>query len=179
RRVLGVIRPTTEMIGEVSVSGAVGILATTGTVLSNSYAIEVAKFFPETKIYQQACPMWVPLVENNEIDNPGTEYFVSKSIGALLQKSADIDTLLLACTHYPLLLKTIEKYAGKDIEVVTQGEIVANSLRSYLNRHPEIASRCNTNGQTRFLTTDSTAKFDDASEIFLGERISSEKITLQ
>lgn len=178
RRVLGVIRPTAEMIGDVSNSGNVGVLATSGTVQSGSYEIEITRFFPGTTVHQLACPMWVPMVENNELANEGTDFFVRKSISQLLEKAPDIDTILLACTHYPLLIDTIRKFVPEGTKILPQGEIVAASLKDYLQRHPEIASRCRKEGQSGFLTTDSAEKFDAASEIFLGEKIVSAKVSL-
>lgn len=178
KRVLGVIRPTTEMIGDQTTSRQVGILGTTGTVLSDSYPVEIHKFFPDVQVFQQACPMWVPLVENNELGNHGTEYFVRKSVDNLLQQSAHIDTVLLACTHYPLLLNTIKKLMPAHISIVTQGEIVAKSLADYLQRHPEMADRCSQNGNVTFQTTDDEDKFDRASKIFLGYQTNSTKVGL-
>ena len=173
RRVLGVIRPTAEVVGGLSDSKHIGILGTTGTVNSNSYVLEIEKFFPQLKVYQQACPMWVPLVENNEYDNHGTDFFVKKYISQLLQKDEAIDTILLACTHYPLLLDRIREYSPADMKIVTQGEIVASSLRDYLARHPEIESKCSRLGDRQFYTTDSTSDFDDHANRFYGQRVHS------
>ena len=174
RRVLGVIRPTAEVIGNYSQTGHVGIMGTTGTVNSNSYVIEIQHQFPELQVFQEACPMWVPLVENQEYDSAGADYFVKQHVEGLLSQSNKIDTLLLACTHYPLLMDKIQQFVGDEITVLTQGEIVAKSLANYLHRHPEIADRCSKEGTRRFLTTDSTEDFDDHANIFWGKKVSSE-----
>ncbi len=173
KRVLGVIRPTAEIIGNYTTSSEIGILGTKGTVKSESYPIEIEKNFPHIKIFQQACPLWVPLVENNEYESPGADYFVKKDIEALLNNSGNIDTVLLACTHYPLLLKKIKSYLPEGIKVISQGIIVAKSLQDYLFRHPEIEKNCSKNSCVQFFTTDSTKDFDKHSEVFFGERVSS------
>ncbi len=178
KRVLGVIRPTAEIIGNYSTSKQIGILATNGTVQSESYCIEINRFFPEVKVYQEACPMWVPLIENRAYDGPGADYFVQHHINHLLQQSSNIDTLLLACTHYPLLLPKIQQYAPKGITIISQGNIVAKSLVHYLDRHVEIANKCSKNGTLRFCTTDSTADFDTNGVIFFGKPVNSEHILL-
>lgn len=178
KRVLGVIRPTTEVIGNYSKTRSVGILGTTGTVLSESYPIEIAKFFPFIKVYQEACPMWVPLVENNEYDKPGADYFIQQHLQHLFNHSADIDTLLLACTHYPLLTDKIKAFAPDGTTILSQGEIVARSLKDYLERHSAIADLCTQNGGRRFYTTDSVADFDNHASIFFGESVSSEHVEL-
>src|SRR4030095_11370220 len=147
KRVLGVIRPTSEIIGTYSETKSVGILATNGTVSSNSYAIEIEKFFPDIKVYQEACPMWVPLVENNEHHGHGADYFVKKNIHNIFEKGENIDVVLLACTHYPLLKEKIEEYLPVGVKLISQGEIVAASLKDYLSRHPEIEKQCSQNGQ--------------------------------
>lgn len=170
-RVLGVIRPTSEIIGKFTRSGSIGILATNGTVQSRSYAIEIEKFGPGLKVYQEACPMWVPLVENNEHDKDGADYFIEKNIDNLLSKNKQIDTILLACTHYPLLVEKLKKYIPDDVTVLSQGEIVADSLADYLVRHPEIESRCTKNGQRSFYTTDSETDFNSHAAIFFGEPV--------
>jgi glutamate racemase len=177
-RVLGVIRPTTEIIGKVSVTGHVGILGTRGTVTSGSYPIEIEKFFPDLKVYQEACPLWVPLVENNEYNQPGADYFIQKNINNLLKESADIDTLLLACTHYPLLLPKIRQFTPPHITILSQGEIVADSLADYLQRHPEIEAACSKHGQRVFFTTDSTEDFDQHASVFFGEDVRSKHLSL-
>jgi glutamate racemase len=178
KRVLGVIRPTTEIIGKYSTSKKVGILGTAGTVLSESYPIEVAKFFPDIQVFQEACPMWVPLIENNEFDSPGADYFVEKHLRQLLGKSAGIDTLVLACTHYPLLLKKIQGLVPAGISILSQGEIVARSLAQYLRNHPEIDQKCSKNGQKAFFTTDSVVDFDNHASIFFGAPIHSKHLDL-
>lgn len=178
KRVLGVIRPTTEVMGSFTESNHVGLLATTGTVQSGSYLLEMEKFFPEVKVYQEACPMWVPLVENNEYEGEGADYFVRKNIDNLLAKSSKIDTVLLACTHYPLLKNKIRHYLPEHIQLLTQGEIVANSLADYLARHPEMESRCSKNGGRRFYTTDSVEDFDAHATLFFGKPIQSEHVSM-
>jgi glutamate racemase len=177
-RVLGVIRPTTEVVGNFTKTGKVGVLATKGTVLSDSYKIEIDKFFPEIAVFQQACPLWVPLIENNEHDNPGADYFVKEYMDLLLGQAGDIDTVLLACTHYPLLKEKIEKFLPAGATLIAQGEIVAVSLADYLQRHPEIENRCSKTGQLRFFTTDSTEDFDNHASIFYGKALKSEHIVL-
>ena len=178
KRVLGVIRPTTEIIGNFSQTGNVGILATSGTVQSDSYPIEIKKFFPEIKVFQQACPMWVPLIENNEHNNPGADYFVKEYIGQLLNKSKNIDTLLLACTHYPLIKNKILQYIPSSTKIISQGEIVANSLVDYLQRHPDIEKKCSKNSQLNFFTTDSTIDFDNHASIFYDQPLNSTHVAL-
>lgn len=173
RRVLGVIRPTVEIIGNYTKTNSVGILGTKGTVQSGSYPIELEKFFPNLSIHQHACPLWVPLVENNEYASPGADYFINKDLQELIKDSREIDTILLACTHYPLLLRKIEKFLPGNITVVSQGEIVAKSLEDYLLRHSEIEVQCSKNGQLSFYTTDSTDDFDRHSQIFFGEKVNS------
>lgn len=176
-RVLGVIRPTTEIIGQFSKTKKIGILATAGTVASESYPIEIHKFFPGLGVYQEACPMWVPIVENNEYDKPGADYFVKKHIDRILAKDKDIDTLLLACTHYPLLKEKIVK-AAPGITIISQGEIVAESLAEYLYRHPDMEARIS-KGKTRvFYTTDSTEDFDNHANTFFGRAVSSQRVVL-
>jgi len=178
KRVLGVIRPTTEVIGQYTKSNKVGILATNGTVQSQSYVIEIEKFFPDVEVVQEACPMWVPLVENNEYDTHGADFFIKKNIHQLLKREPRIDTILLACTHYPVLLKKIIEYTPMDITILTQGEIVAVSLADYLHRHPEIESRLSKNGKMIFYTTDSTEDFDNHAPVFFGKRVQSKHVEL-
>ena len=178
KRVLGVIRPTTETIGSFSESKHVGILATSGTVASNSYVLEMEKFYPGIKVYQQACPMWVPLVENNEYNTHGADFFVKKYIQQLLAQDEAIDTILLACTHYPLLLEKIKEYSPADMKILSQGEIVAKSLHDYLVRHPEIENKCSKNERRVFYTTDSPDDFDSHASIFFGESIQSKHLNL-
>lgn len=176
KRVLGVIRPTTEKIGTFTQTNEAGILATEGTVLSESYLIETKKFFPHIKVYQEACPMWVPLVENNEYESPGADYFVEKHVKNLLSKGKHIDTVLLACTHYPLLKNKIRQYLPEKVSLLSQGEIVANSLVHYLARHPEIENRCSKQGIVRFFTTDSVADFDAHATTFFGNPVHAEHV---
>ena len=178
KRVLGVIRPTTEVIGHYSKSGSVGILGTTGTVISESYPIEIAKFFPSLKVYQEACPMWVPLVENHEYDKPGADYFIQQHLNRLFRQAPDIDTLLLACTHYPLLMEKIQAFAPAGTTVLSQGTIVAASLKAYLHRHPEMEKRCSKQGTQTFYTTDSVVDFDNHASIFFGEKLRSKHLEL-
>ena len=178
KRVLGVIRPTTEIIGNLSNTGHVGIFGTQGTVTSNSYPIEINKFFPELRVYQEACPMWVPLVENNEYENPGADYFIEKHVNNLLGQADDIDTILLACTHYPLLTGKIREFLPAGISIVSQGEIVADSLIDYLKRHPALDSLCSKNGLRSFFTTDDPGDFDAHASIFFGEALYSTHVEL-
>lgn len=178
KRVLGVIRPTAEIIGNYSSSKHIGILGTKGTVQSDSYLIEIANFFPDAKVYQHASPMWVPLVENNEYTDSGADYFIKKDIDILLNKSPKIDTILLACTHYPLLLEKINQFLPQNIKVVSQGPIVAGSLADYLKRHPEMEARCSKQRNLQFFTTDAPSDFDKHSEIFFGEKVNSRHVNL-
>jgi len=173
KRILGVIRPTSEIIGKYTQTRQVGILATNGTVQSNSYVIEIEKKFPGISVYQEACPMWVPLIENNEHTGPGADYFVKKHLNALLQKAANMDTVLLACTHYPLLTSIIKKNLPSHIHLLSQGEIVADSLVDYLHRHPEIEKECSKNHEYNFYTTDSTLDFDNHAGVFFGQPVES------
>jgi glutamate racemase len=179
KRVLGVIRPTTEVIGNMTETNHIGIFATAGTVASNSYLIEIEKFFPQLKVYQEACPMWVPLVENGEFDSRGADYFVQKHIQNLLAKSNEIDAVLLGCTHYPLLTNKIKQFLPPHIKIVSQAEIVTKSLTEYLARHPEIESKCSKNGRRTFHTTDSAEIFDRQSEVFFGQKIKSLQVELK
>lgn len=178
RRVLGVIRPTVEKLGELSSSGHIGVLGTPGTVASRSYDMEIAKLYPDFKVASHACPMWVPLVENGEAAGPGADYFVIKDIDTLLEQDGEIDTLILGCTHYPLLLPKIRKYTPAGVKVVSQGKIVADSLVDYLRRHPEMDSRISRGGSVRYLTTDSADKFAELARVFLDAPVSAEKVTL-
>lgn len=178
KRVLGVIRPTTQMIGQFTKTGQVGILATNGTVTSESYPIEIKKFYPHLQVHQEACPMWVPLVENNEYNSPGADYFIEKNINNLLQQSPAIDTILLACTHYPLLMDKIKKVVPANVTLLSQGEIVAKSLREYLNNHPEMEEKCSKDGQISFYTTDSTEDFDNHAAVFYGKPVKSMHLAL-
>jgi glutamate racemase len=177
-RVLGVIRPTTEIIGKYTQTNSIGILATNGTVQSQSYLIEIQKFFPGVKIEQEACPMWVPLVENNEHQSVGADYFIQKHINNILNRNKDIDTLLLACTHYPLLKEKIEKHLPRNVKLVSQGEIVTESLKDYLHRHSEIETKISKEGKRVFYTTDSTEDFNNKATTFFGERVEAKHLDL-
>ena len=178
RRVLGIIRPTTEEIGKFSHTGHIGIFATAGTVSSNSYQIEISHFFPELKVTQHACPMWVPLVENGEMGTEGSRFFVKKEVEALLKEDPEIDTVLLACTHYPLLEKEIREALPPGVRLVIQGQIVADKTVDYLNRHPEMDARLSRSGKTRFLTTDTAKFFEKGAFLFGMQDISAESLTL-
>lgn len=177
-RVLGVIRPTTEVIGNYTESRSIGILGTTGTVQSGSYEIEIHKFYPDIKVYQEACPMWVPLIENNEHLSKGADYFVKKHLNNLMEQGPGIDTLLLACTHYPLMIEKITEYAPIGTTIISQGEIVANSLADYLRRHPEMEERLSQGSSRHFYTTDSTSEFDQKGSFFFGEEVNSKHLDL-
>ena len=179
KRVLGIIRPTTECIGQITQSRHVGILATSGTISSNSYSLEISKLYPDIVVTGEPCPMWVPLVENNEHDSPGADYFVKKHIENLLTRDPLIDSIILGCTHYPLLMEKIKKYIPNHVKVVSQGEYVANSLRSYLERHEDIASVCSNGGTCKFLTTENPKKFSESASIFLNSCIDAERVVLE
>ena len=178
KRVLGVIRPTAEIIGNYSTSNKIGILGTRGTVKSGSYILEIKKFFPQTEIFQHACPMWVPLVENNEYNSEGADYFIKKDLDILLAMDAGIDTILLACTHYPLLLHKIRKFLPESTRVVSQGKIVAERLAQYLERHTDIKEKCSKNSQLQFYTTDATEDFDEHSKTFFGAEVHANHVDL-
>jgi glutamate racemase len=178
-RVLGVIRPTTEVIGNYSANHAIAILATSGTVQSNSYPIEIEKFFPGLEVVQEACPMWVPLVENNEHESDGADYFIKKNIDEVINAHPKVDAVLLGCTHYPLLEKKILKFLPENIKLLSQGDIVAKSLKDYLHRHPEIENKISKNNSRVFYTTDSPKDFDEKARIFFGEAIHSNHVDLQ
>ena len=180
RRVLGVIRPTAECIGEITRSRHVGILATAGTIKSESYLLEIHKLSPDIVVTGEACPMWVSLVENNEYQSEGADYFVKQHINRLLDKDPMIDTIILGCTHYPLLLDKIRQFTPGHIRIIAPGEYVARSLQDYLNRHPEMDARCEKGGKCRFLTTESENKFEESASIFLGRQdIKVESIALE
>ncbi len=178
RRVLGVIRPTAECIGNITHSRHVGILGTAGTIKSQSYVLEIQKLFPDIQVSGEACPLWVPLVESNEYNSPGADYFVQQHIERLLQKDTNIDTLILGCTHYPLLIEKIKQYTPQGISIVAQGEYVARSLQDYLHRHPEMNALCTKQGNCRFFTTESEEKFKESASIFLKQPIEVESISL-
>jgi len=180
RRVLGVIRPSVERVAEITRNGHVGVLGTSGTVASESYPIELEKW-SEGKVkstVQEACPMWVPLVENNEIESEGAEFFVRKNIQNIFQKDKDIDTLILGCTHYPLLGHVIRKYVPNGVQILEQGEIVAGKLIDYLSRHPEIDDKISKTGSLEFLTTESTGNFENQAALFLGKKVTAQTIHL-
>lgn len=178
RRVLGVIRPTVESVKEFTYTNHIGIVATTGTIQSESYPMEIAKLFPEVKVTGQACPMWVPLVENNEFDKPGADYFVNKGVSQLLEQDPLIDTILLGCTHYPLLESKIREFTPDNIKIITQGKYVARSLKDYLQRHPEMDAKCSKGSDCTFLTTESEIKFKESAEIFLDEEVNAKQVNL-
>lgn len=178
RRVLGVIRPTVEVMDQVSKTKHVGVLGTHGTISSQSYSLEIKKMFPHIKVTGEACPMWVPLVENGEADSPGADYFVKKHLDHILSSDPKIDTLVLGCTHYPILLKKIKQYLPSGITVLPQGEYVAESLKNYLQRHPEMERQLTRGGKCRFLTTETAEKFSEAASIFLDRPITVEHISL-
>lgn len=177
-RVLGVIRPTAEIIGKYSSTKKVGVLATTGTVLSDSYKIEINKFYPDVHVYQQACPMLVPLIENNEHEGQGADYFVKEYVDALKNQSAGIDTVLLGCTHYPLLANKIQQQLNGNVQLLSQGEIVADSLADYLHRHPEMEERLTKQQQKQFFTTDSADDFNRHARLFYGGEVKATNIEL-
>ena len=179
RRVLGVIRPTVECIGEISKNQHIGVLATAGTIKSESYPLEIHKLFPEIRVSGTACPMWVSLVENNESQDEGADYFIRKYIDQLLSKDPQIDTVILGCTHFPILLPKIRQYIPDHISVIAQGEYVAESLKDYLKRHPEMDAKCTKNGNCQFYTTEAEEKFSESASTFLKQQISVKHITLE
>lgn len=178
KRVLGVIRPTVEKIGEISHTGNIGILGTSGTIQSKSYDMEISKLYPSFNVYSQSCPLWVPLVENLEANEDGADYFVKKYINELLSLNNNIDSVILGCTHYPLLINKIRQYMPKDIQIIEQGGIVADSLSCYLQRHTEIENKCSKNGTCTYLTTEDEDKFNGMASVFLNEQIKSKHINL-
>lgn len=171
RRVLGIIRPTVESIGEVTKSRHVGVLATEGTIKSLSYPLEIRKLFPDIEVTGEACPIWVPLVETNEFASDGADFFIKRHIENLLARDSKIDTIILGCTHYPILLDKIRKYVPKGISIMTQGSAVASSLKDYLSRHPEMDSLCTKGGSSTFFTTESEGKFGNQASLFLNQQI--------
>ncbi|WP_420872717.1 glutamate racemase [Parabacteroides bouchesdurhonensis] len=178
RRVLGVIRPTVELMDTVSRTKHVGILGTTGTISSHSYSMEIEKMFPHIRVTGEACPMWVPLVENNEFNSPGADYFVKKHLYHILSLDPKIDTLVLGCTHYPLLKDKIKANLPKEVTLFSQGQCVAESLQNYLTRHPEMDAKLTKSGKRRFLTTESTEKFSEAAFLFLSDEIEVEQVSI-
>lgn len=178
RRVLGVIRPTAEIVGKLSNTKHIGVLATEGTIRSESYKLEIEKLYPGSVITGQACPMWVPLVENNEFDKPGADYFVKDSIYKLLNKDPEIDTIILGCTHYPLLLDKIKLYCPENIKIVPQGKYIAESLEEYFKRHEDMNQRITQGGTCKYFTTESRTKFRECASLFLKEEIEVDRVTL-
>ena len=179
RRVLGIIRPTAECIGQLTTSRHVGIVATPGTIKSESYKLEISKLFPDITVTGEACPMWVPLVENYEFDSPGAVYFVKKRINNLLRKDHEIDAIILGCTHYPLLINKILKYVPAGVKIIPQGEYVANSLKDYFVRHPEMEHQCTHGGKCLYMTTESPEKFKESAQMFLHEQVEVNHIDLE
>ena len=178
RRVLGIIRPTVECIGDATKSRHVGVLATEGTIRSHSYPLEIRKLFPDIEVSGEACPIWVPLVETNEYDSEGADYFVKRHVERLLARDPEIDTIILGCTHYPILLEKIRKYTPENVKLITQGAAVAESLEQYLKNHPEMDALCTKGGNTLFCTTESDGKFGDQASLFLNHPIEVKAVTL-
>lgn len=178
RRVLGIIRPTAEVIGSLTQSRHVGVLATEGTIKSESYTLEIKKLFPDITVSGVACPFWVPLVEYNEADSPGADYFVKKRIDQLMAADPQIDAIILGCTHYPLLMPKIKKYAPAHVRIIAQGDFVAGSLQDYFSRHPEMEQACSKQGTVRYLTTENPNKFRESAQLFLHEHVEVETTTL-
>ena len=178
RRVLGVIRPSVEQVGCLTKSKKVGIFGTSGTILSDSYKLEINKFFPDVEVYQTACPMWVPLVENNEFNNKGGEYFIQKYCDKLMAKNNEIDTVILACTHYPILYNLIKKYLPKRVNLIAQGDIVSSSLKDYLYRHPEIDHKCSKNSIIEYYTSEYVEKFEKVGSVFINDKIKAKHIVI-
>jgi glutamate racemase len=178
RRVLGIIRPTVECIGDITESRHVGVLATEGTIKSHSYPLEIRKLFPEIEVTGEACPMWVPLVETGEYDSDGADYFVKRHIDNLMERDPEIDSVILGCTHYPILLDKIRKHMPGHVKLVTQGAAVAASLKSYLERHPRMEALCTKGGNTVFCTTEAGGKFGEQASLFLNHPIAVKNVTL-
>ena len=178
RRVLGIIRPTAEVIGQLTTSRHVGLLATPGTILSGSYEMEIAKLFPDIKLSGVGCPLWASIVEANEADSPGADYFVKKRIDMLMRKDPEIDAVILGCTHYPLLMSSVVKHVPTGVRIIPQGEYVANSLRDYLNRHTAMDERLTKNGTCQYFTTESEDKFEETAQIFLHEKVNVKHVDL-
>ncbi len=178
RRVLGVVRPTVEKVGELTRSGHIGVFGTPGTIASRSYNIEIEGMYPSYKVHGHACPMWVPLVENRESGNEGADYFVKKDIDLLMSECPTIDTIILGCTHYPLLIDKINQYRPQGVNIIQQGPIVADSLADYLHRHPEIEHHCSTGGTCRYYTTEDPDHFSPLASVFVNEPVKAERIIL-
>ena len=179
RRVLGVIRPTAEVIGKLTHSRHVGVLATEGTIKSHSYKLEIQKLWNDVTVTGIPCPLWVPIIENNEADTPGADYFVKKRIDLILERDPQIDTLILGCTHYPILMPKIRKHVPENVQIVAQGEYVAKSLQDYLQRHPDMEQRCTKHGTVRYLTTENPEKFKENAQIFIHEEVNVEHVDLE
>lgn len=179
RRVLGVIRPTAESVSTLSESGHIGILGTEGTIRSGSYELEIKKLYPDVTVTGESCPMWVPLVENREYDKPGADYFVQQHLGRILEKDPLIDTIILGCTHYPLLTEKITRYLPENVKIISQGKYVAESLKNYLQRHPEMDRNCTKNGNMYYFTTDSAERFGQQASIFLNEQVAALQTNLE
>lgn len=179
RRVLGIIRPTAESISELTTTRHIGILATEGTIRSRSYELEIEKQAPDVKVSGQACPLWAAIVEANEADSPGADYFVKKRIDQLMLQDPNIDAIVLGCTHYPLLMRSIVRNCPPGVRIVPQGAYVANSLKDYLARHPEMEAKCTKRGTCRYLTTESEERFKECAQIFLNEKVDAENVTLE
>ena len=179
RRVLGIIRPTAESISELTTTRHIGILATEGTIRSRSYELEIEKQAPDVKVSGQACPLWAAIVEANEADSPGADYFVKKRIDQLMLQDPNIDAIVLGCTHYPLLMRSIVRNCPQGVRIVPQGAYVANSLKDYLARHPEMEAKCTKHGTCRYLTTESEERFKECAQIFLNEKVDAENVTLE
>lgn len=179
RRVLGVIRPTAEVIGKLTHSRHVGVLATEGTIKSHSYKLEIQKLWNDVTVTGIPCPLWVPIIENNEADTPGADYFVKKRIDLILERDPQIDTLILGCTHYPILMPKIRKHVPENVQIVAQGEYVAKSLQDYLRRHPDMEQRCTKHGTVRYLTTENPEKFKENAQIFIHEEVNVEHVDLE
>ncbi len=178
RRVLGVIRPSTEELDKHTKTKHVGVLGTDGTIRSNSYQIELAKFAPDLIVNQHSCPMWVPLIENNQFDTPGGIYFIQSDLVSLMEKDPKIDTILLACTHYPILQEQLQRLLPTHIEILAQGKIVAESLADYLERHPEMETQCSKGGTVRYLTTENAKAFSEKASLLMNDQIEAEHLTL-
>ena len=178
RRVLGVIRPTAEVVGNVTDTKHIGIMATPGTISAQSYEVELAKLFPDVSVHGQACPMWVPLVEYGESNGEGADFFVQKYLNELLEQDKQIDSIVLACTHYPLLRPKIEQYLPEGVTLLSQGELVATSLKDYLHRHPEMNDRLTQGGSIRYLTTECPDKFGDLASIFVDEEVNATRVKI-
>lgn len=178
RRVLGIIRPTAEIIGNLTKTRHVGVLATEGTIKSESYKLEIQKLYPDIQVSGVACPFWVPLVEYNEADSPGADYFVKKRIDQLMAQDADIDAVILGCTHYPILMPKISKYVPSGVRIIAQGDYVADSLKTYFQRHPEKEALCSKGGRVRYITTENADKFRESAQLFLHEHVEVETISL-